>query len=406
MGKVHHYHPETKVYTTTTDAFPNPADPTKDMVPAHATMIAPPTGLPKYHSAVFLNDHWEEKEDYTGIPLFNTTDGKVVENTLNVGDPLPSYLTPEDPGTLDFPKWDGTKWITDDIAQQEAQFAIETQIATEHMEEVLKMLADNEVRKTIPGARVLSVPHEADLRQYILEMENYLDLLRNTGPALIATKNVDEPKFPLQGDASQLNVLHFDSTFAGAKAGIQAAQWLPNSRYEAGQLIYGPNNEGLFVAPQGFTSSPQIGTDIGQQRLVSVMPQTHGLRYPPVADLASLAGLPAEDYAQCKVLDTGDEYVFTVGAQAGDVRDNNNTGFWNQIRSPQHGRYASFSGSVAAATNTIDIGPQAFDVDHLFVFVNGDLRIDTEYAFDNATGIITLNQEMQVNDNWKVLAMS
>ena len=408
MGKIYHYHPVTKVYTAVTDAIPDSADPTKDTVPAHATSVAPVGTLTADQSHVWQGTGWTIMSNYTGQRLYRKDNAAEVENTLKVGDLLPADLTNQSPRFTDFPLWDPNlnKWVEDTKGKELADYQKGLSGITYKLEMALRILEDSEARRRIPGVRVLSEPTDTKIRNYITEMQDYVDLLLNTGPRGFLYINTPEPIWPFPGEPDNFDVELFDTVHTGPAAGLTAQPWRPNTAYEAGALIYSMTGEGLFVAPNDFTSNPTIGSDITLSNIVSVVPVTSGLRYSPVPDIATLAAQAAKDYAICKVLVSGDEYVFHKGATQGDVRDNQRTGYWVKITSPVTGRYLTFSGQIFAPTKDIVIGVQPFNVDHELIFINGSLRVDAEYTADWTTGTITLNSEMQVNDTWKVLVMS
>lgn len=406
---IYNYDPETFLYVSTTSAPENPLVRGTFMVPANATTLSPPTTV-QFQSARFNTAlrNWETVPNYYGIPLYDKATAEMSEKKLAIGEPLPATLTADPPGNIDFPMWDSAldKWVENTKAKEEALYASGIFAVTLKLENALRILEDNDARMKIPGVRVLSGPNEAKIRSYISEMQDFVDLLMHTGPRGYTYVNTPEPIWPFPGEPDNFDVELFDTVHSGPTAGLTAQPWRPNTAYEAGSLIYSMTGEGLFVAPNAFTSNPTIGSDITLSNMISVVPVNSGLRYMPVSDIATLAAQSAKDFAICKVLVTGDEYVFHKGATVGDVRDNQRTGYWIKIASPITGRYLTFSGQIFTPTKDIVIGVQPFNVDHELVFINGSLRIDAEYTTDWTTGTITLNQEMQANDTWKVLVMS
>lgn len=408
MGKIYHYHPVTKVYTAVTDAIPDSADPTKDTVPAHATSVAPVGTLTADQSHVWQGTGWTIMSNYTGQRLYRKDNAAEVENTLKVGDLLPADLTNQSPRFTDFPLWDPNlnKWVEDTKGKELADYQKELSDVTFKLEAALRILEDNEARKRIPGIRVLSDPNETHIRGYITLLQDYIDRLTYTGPRAFTTWTGTVPPWPLPGEPDTQDMSIYDTDNAGPVAGLTALPWAPGTEFAAGSLIYSTTGDGLFVAPHLFTSNPAIGTDISQGNIISVVPKETGLRYAPVQDIASLAALVARDYAICKVLQTSDEYVFIKGATQGDVRDNQATGYWQKVTSMTAGRYLTYMGTVATPSFTFVIGTQPFTVQHELIFVNGTLRQGNEYSIDWTSGTVTLVQEMQQNDVWKVLVMS
>lgn len=416
--KIYHYDPKTGVYLVETDSIPDSAYPNNPMIPAHATAMAPPT-VGAFQSAVFRNGAWQVMSDYTKYRLFDIQTHLESDNTLQLGDPLPNNLTTVNPGNLDYPKWNVTTnaWETDVDAKNADIFAKTQGQAAEHMEAALRMLEDNNQRKAVPNLRVMSQPDESAILRYVQEMQVYLDLLQSTGPNGIAAMNVPEPTLALStprhtlgplslDEIDETNIELFTQQNPGGNAATPSVAWQPNQRFNAGQLVYGTQGEGLFVVTRDMTSNPTITGDVADGTLVSAMPTATGLRYPPVQTLADLAGLNADDFAICKVVASGDEYVFHLGAAAGDVQDNNNTGYWIMSQSPNVGRFIAYHGTFAAVGDQVSIGVQPFTVVEMLVFVNGSLKQDSQYVFDAGTGVITFTPLLQVNDTWKVLVMS
>jgi hypothetical protein len=62
---IHHYNPETGEYLGSGVVDPNPLEPGKWLIPAHATTVAPPAS-PTGHSAVWSGDAWTLAEDHRG----------------------------------------------------------------------------------------------------------------------------------------------------------------------------------------------------------------------------------------------------------------------------------------------------------------------------------------------------
>lgn len=408
--KIYHYHPITGVYTATTDALPDPAYPGQFIVPAHATAMAPPTVSGSFDAAVFRAGAWIVMPDYTPYQLFTIADAQPYPNTLKVGDSLPQGVTTQDPTGFDYPRWDGISWVEDGDAKAMDAYLRELMPLKTKFEETLRLLEDDTMRSTVPGLKVMSAPHEQDLHTYLQEMDAYIETIELAGPTRVGTLSLREPVFPLQGAVDKFNLDLFDTQARASSQYAPTLPWQPNTRFEAGQLVYGTNGEGLYVVVAGYVSHPQMSTDITAGDLVPAMPNQPGLRYAPVDNLAELAALAASDYAICKVKDTGFEYVFHLGLATGDVPDNNSTGFWNRVASGSGGgaggNFRAFEGQTATSSSIISVGLVGFTVSEMLVFVNGSLRLNTEYTYDAGTGEITLNAAMQPNDTWKVLLMS
>jgi len=407
--KIYNYDPLTKVYTTTEDALPDPGDPSAFIIPAHATTVAPPV-VSKPFVAVFESNGWVQKEDNRQSFMWEIATGNAAINNLQIGDPLPQGFTLENPVGLVKPLWDGSHWVENTQWIQQHNFDIYIAELKGKFEEALRLVEDDVMRGRIPGLKVMSAPHFQDIENYLLAMDRYISDVELAGPSRLGTLSITEPVFPLTGGVSSFNMGVFDTQARAYSPYTPAIAWRPNERFEAGQLVYGTNGEGLYVVVSGYVSHPQMSTDITAGDLVPAMPNQPGLRYAPVNNLAELAALAASDYAICKVKDTGFEYVFHLGLMTGDVPDNNSTGFWNRVASGSGGgaggNFRAFEGQTATASPVINVGIVGFTVSEMLVFVNGSLRLNTEYTYDAGTGEITLNAAMQPNDTWKVLLMS
>ena len=94
--KIHHIHPETGIYCTTTDARENPREKGEFLIPANSTTKEPLK--PKAGYAVVFNkdvDGWEYIEDLRFTPHWDD-DGNLVE-IKDLG-PAPEGLLTRDPG--------------------------------------------------------------------------------------------------------------------------------------------------------------------------------------------------------------------------------------------------------------------------------------------------------------------
>jgi len=406
--KIYNYRPDTKVFTVESDAPIDPANKTSFFIPAHSTAIKPPTAVsPEF--AFFDGSRWNVKYDFTGKELFDKTDGRGVANTLLIGDDLPVGLTLLDPFTIGerFFTWSVDRWIKDTGADDLNTYESMLSDVSIKLENALRILEDDKIRRNIPNVRVLSNPSISQINLYLREMEQYVDLIVSTGVRGITSFAGHEPTWPLSGKPDILNIRLFNTVNPGPQATVVSLPWKPNFRFEGGSLVYGPNNEGLFIVPSDFLSAMHMNTDIVAKNLLAAVPGVQGLRLKPVAGVAEMAALVAADYAIVRTLDSGFEYVFHLGAKTGDIRDNNDTGYWvRTISSSPTGESASYNGKTLVKEKFIRIGVQPFTVTTMMVFVNGALRVDTEYKFDSGTGVITLDSPMRENDSWKVIVMS
>ena len=111
---------ETGALLESTEFNPNPSqarpDPLEEgvwLVPAHATLIEPPTVTDENSVAVFNGAGWNIANDYRKSRAFEIATGLEVQIT-KIGD-IPEGVTLLVPPPK-YPKWDGTKW-TEDITK-------------------------------------------------------------------------------------------------------------------------------------------------------------------------------------------------------------------------------------------------------------------------------------------------
>ena len=71
--KIYNYHPTTKEYLSTTEAYPSPLEPENYLIPANSTTIAPPAAKEK-EAAVFTTVEWNIAPDYRGETTYRKID--------------------------------------------------------------------------------------------------------------------------------------------------------------------------------------------------------------------------------------------------------------------------------------------------------------------------------------------
>jgi hypothetical protein len=115
--KMHHYHPETREYLSTSDAPPDQLQPGKFIVAINTTSIEPPHK--DGHIPVWTEKGWELQEDHRGKTLYSTQDGSAV--TVDAIGPL-AQVAPQatDKAPPELPagkklRWTGKKWALDDL---------------------------------------------------------------------------------------------------------------------------------------------------------------------------------------------------------------------------------------------------------------------------------------------------
>lgn len=102
---IYHYNGQ-GLYTTSTEARTNPRQPEETLVPAKATLIAPPEITEPYSIAQFDGQSWSIIPDYRDYLYFTPDDGEAVIDDVNITPPGDSiemsaedHLIQDDDGT-------------------------------------------------------------------------------------------------------------------------------------------------------------------------------------------------------------------------------------------------------------------------------------------------------------------
>lgn len=114
--KVYNYHPEYKYLIGSEEAFESPLEPGVFLIPAHATVVKPPS-CRKNMIQVFDGSSWNIVNNYLGI-YYSTITFEKIENYNPFQAPENSTQTPP-PEVPDgkFLQWNNG-WILEDIPQQ------------------------------------------------------------------------------------------------------------------------------------------------------------------------------------------------------------------------------------------------------------------------------------------------
>lgn len=117
MTDIYRYHPYTGEFQGRSEARMDPLESGRPLVPANATLEAPPEAL-EGHARVFDGAAWTQVEDHRGESVYNKADASGVSVDW-LGEIGPEY-TDQEPG--DFPIWDeqAGAWTTDADARDEA----------------------------------------------------------------------------------------------------------------------------------------------------------------------------------------------------------------------------------------------------------------------------------------------
>lgn len=80
---IYNYHPITKEFVSSSEADPDPLEPGAYLIPANATEIVPPLGIPAEHAAIFSPiTGWSVVPDLRGQTFYDANRNAVVINTL------------------------------------------------------------------------------------------------------------------------------------------------------------------------------------------------------------------------------------------------------------------------------------------------------------------------------------
>ncbi len=114
--KIYHYHPNTGEYVGEKDAHKDPLESKIQgndifLIPANATSVVPPV-IGVNEVAVYSNG-WSIRPDFRGKHVWVKSDA-FMKIVTDIG-PISDTLTELSPSGTDFPEWDGTKWITNQV---------------------------------------------------------------------------------------------------------------------------------------------------------------------------------------------------------------------------------------------------------------------------------------------------
>lgn len=93
---IYHYHSVTGEYLGTSQAMPDPLEPGRFLIPAHATEIAPPAAG-EHEVSVFEDGAWSVKPDYRGTEYWLSHDERHVITEIGEAVPDGASLTRPDP---------------------------------------------------------------------------------------------------------------------------------------------------------------------------------------------------------------------------------------------------------------------------------------------------------------------
>ncbi len=112
--KIYHYMESTLEWHHTSYAREDPLDKGRPLVPAWSTTLEPPT-LKDNEAAIFnrASETWSVVVDYRKFKLWSKDTAQPV--TAQLGDtPASLNATELDPAGIDYPLWDGAKWVNDE----------------------------------------------------------------------------------------------------------------------------------------------------------------------------------------------------------------------------------------------------------------------------------------------------
>ncbi|MBT0459845.1 tail fiber assembly protein [Morganella morganii] len=117
--KIYNYHPLTKEFLSEGIADADPLVEGNWLIPAHATTIPAPE-IQSGYVPVFDGREWQQTEDHRGVSVYDITTAQ--ESEIKELGELPDGVTTIAPD-VEFPKWNGKKWVTDIVAKKVADIA-------------------------------------------------------------------------------------------------------------------------------------------------------------------------------------------------------------------------------------------------------------------------------------------
>lgn len=117
--KIYNYHPLTKEFLSEGIADADPLVEGNWLIPAHATTVPAP-GVQSGYVPVFDGSEWQQTEDHRGVSIYDITTAQKSE--IKELGKLPDGVTTIAPD-VEFPKWNGKKWVTDKTAKKESDIA-------------------------------------------------------------------------------------------------------------------------------------------------------------------------------------------------------------------------------------------------------------------------------------------
>ncbi|EPL7529837.1 tail fiber assembly protein [Morganella morganii] len=117
--KIYNYHPLTKEFLSEGIADADPLVEDNWLIPAHATTVPVPE-IQSGHVPVFDGREWQQTEDHRGVNIYDITTAQKSE-IKELGE-LPDGVTTIAPD-VEFPKWNGKRWVTDNAAKKESDIA-------------------------------------------------------------------------------------------------------------------------------------------------------------------------------------------------------------------------------------------------------------------------------------------
>ena len=181
--KIFNYHPVTKEYLGEDIADTDPEVEGNWLIPAHATTVNPPEIKPGYTS-VFDSEQWMQKADYRGVRVYDIITAQ--ESEIKELGELPDGVTTIAPD-VEFPKWNGKKWVMDKAAKKESDIA-----AAEAQKQYLiaEVHTETEMLRVKLALKRIKPDEEALLNAWL----DYLDLLEAVDTT--TAPDIDWPKKP------------------------------------------------------------------------------------------------------------------------------------------------------------------------------------------------------------------
>lgn len=181
--KIYNYHPGTKEFLSEGQADTDPMVKGNWLIPAHATTVTAPE-IQSGYIPVFDGKQWSQIPDYRGVKVYNITTAQ--ESEIKELGELPDDVTTIAPD-VEFPKWNGKKWVTDKSAKKDSDIAV---VEAQKQYLIAEVQTETQILHTKLSLKRIK-PAELELLSAWLD---YLDLLEAVDTS--SAPDIDWPQKP------------------------------------------------------------------------------------------------------------------------------------------------------------------------------------------------------------------